>query len=1018
MRSPTQPKFADFIPRFLGLLFRPEDRVVLAHRQPPQCASDWINHSDTLENVVSLLLSGYAATSNVYFRASAHDGTCHFGKTNCVRVRALFLDLDCGLAGHAKPSPFATLDDATGYLLTLPVRPSIAWQTGHGVQAAFLLREPYLFPAGGGDPDSSSRYEAVSAKLSAMSMSDGTFTPEHAFRLPLSVNEKWWSEPPQPAVTGELLWCKDDLTYTFDQLAGACAAYGVEEHLHQARHAQEAKDASGAEEDPKAVQDAPYESLPEDVRQDVERAHDERSGAMFSLIGRLIRQGYGDPTIRDAIRRGPDFQRKYRGRLNAEVDRCICKIRSGRYVFPGELAPAITIYNTPVSVRLSECPPLPPALDAMLDRYAKRFGLALSGRVRTAARFHEHVFGTVRSGVLETPCGSGKSTWAFAHIALNATVDSRHLYVVETVEALHRAADTLQALADVPVGRVHGFKREHCHELCGIWRDWRDCGRRHPRSACHTCVARARCCFYNRDTEESKPILCLTHNGLVRLLEDNSPVLDDASILVDEGLSPFNTAEFTLSELEDLQALAQNVNPELGRVFPYSRLAHEKEFVTWDLPEAADTFARRAYVFRDENQTAALQGVYDALRTCAGVGLAEDPFHQHPGDAERAGDTLTRLLNFTRPSRAYDATYAFRELYDDKGTRYAVTRSRFSFDTQRPYRRLWVLNASAQLSPYQYPDGMPVYGCQDLPDNSHLLTLHVAVGHPTKNQQELTVRTSQVLLAFGNSLRRHTRILVATDKDERSLPAITEQLQRLHGTNAQIVHLTRGRIKGSNAAGECTLAYLTGMSTFTTLDDCALHAALLLRRTFADRPFVYRMEGGVNWPGGMPYLPIMRTLYALRSLDEIYQSLWRTCLRNDRPAEAIITVPFAHWLVALWRTVMPRFVMGNAKRERFIPASEICRLLPPVPPERHDPRSVVADWRFETDELMEGLRIVNSAPGTEFTKKQVAEELGYKDWGKSKRAIMGLLGDFFEDVPDNVQRLRRRTPPDWIADPL
>jgi hypothetical protein len=1004
MRLAPQPAFQAFVPRFLSLLFGPDDRFVVARLTARTGAKPlWDNASLPREQAIRQILSQPDAP-NVYFRASAHDGSRLYAKVNCTRTRALFLDLDYGKAGHKAASPFASLDDAAGYLLTLPLRPSIAWHTGHGLQACFLLKEPYLFPPGGGAAESILRFEAVTGRLSKMAMSDSTFTPEHAFRVPLTINSKRHTDANLPDVRGELLWCDEKCVYAFEDIEITCAAYGAEEHLAETLAAQKAQ--AGPAEAQEVIQ-AEYADLPEELRQDIEARHPEhgitRHQAQYRIIGRMIRMGYDDTTIHNAMSKGPDFREKYERLLPVDITRCIGKLRLGHSVYPGTLAPTITIYNTPVPVPLADCAPLPPALDAMLSEYVDVTGATLGDRVRQAARFHEHLFQSTRSGILETPCGSGKSSWAIAHIALNARPDRRYVYVTETVDALYRAADTIAKLTDTPVGRVHGFNRDKCQELCGHLHNWWNCGATHPASVCHTCPARADCCYYTRQAEEQKPILCMTHSGLIRALEEDSKLLEDTCILVDEGLSPFNTATFTDAELDNLQKLVR-VPLDLGSLFPYSRRAHAQELAVWQIPEDAETFARRNYVFRDEAQTAALAAVYNTLRARGALGLQQsDAFR--PGDMDKGRETLAELANLFRPSRLNDATYAYREVRDQDGVRYSVTRNRFRFNEERRYRKLWVLNASALLSPYPYPENMSVYSCPDLPDSSHLLTVNVVRGNPTRSRQEANVRLSEIVLRLGPDMRQHRRILVATDKDEGARPEVERQIKAVHGDEAEIVYLTRGRIKGVNTAGQCSLAYLTGMATFTTVDDCALHAALLLRRTLPDQPYAYNRTGKPNWPGGKPYLPIMRNLYALRSLDELYQALWRTCIRNDKPAVAIIAVPDPYWLLALWRTVAPHFVMGTAYEETKTKVVRDERV-----PQADQRRQKAVICKVEMDDHMAGLCIVNMPPGTEITKKQVADQLGYtgdRAWEKNKAEIMQLLGYFFEDGSTN-RMLRRK----------
>jgi len=116
MRKPPQYEAAEFLPRFFGLLFGPDDRVVvselLPRTKPPHGWEDnSLPHPRAVESALRLC---ELDVPNVYFRASAHDGSAGYGVAQCVRIRALFLDVDYGQSGHKKGTPFKTEDDALG----------------------------------------------------------------------------------------------------------------------------------------------------------------------------------------------------------------------------------------------------------------------------------------------------------------------------------------------------------------------------------------------------------------------------------------------------------------------------------------------------------------------------------------------------------------------------------------------------------------------------------------------------------------------------------------------------------------------------------------------------------------------------------------------------------------------------------------------------------------------------------------------------------------------------------------
>lgn len=55
-------------------------------------------------------------------------------KDNCVCTGSIIVDMDYGTEGHRKASFFATEEDALNCLRTLPIKPSLVWNTGHGLQ--------------------------------------------------------------------------------------------------------------------------------------------------------------------------------------------------------------------------------------------------------------------------------------------------------------------------------------------------------------------------------------------------------------------------------------------------------------------------------------------------------------------------------------------------------------------------------------------------------------------------------------------------------------------------------------------------------------------------------------------------------------------------------------------------------------------------------------------------------------------------------------------------------------------
>ena len=1015
MRMPVQPKYEEFLPHFLRALFEPGDIVNVARLVPstqPDKEVDRLDASHLRDDAIKFLLP-CADLSNYYFGASAVDGTGVYGKRNCVLARAFYLDIDYGKTGHRKAGAFERLEDVLGYLLTMPLLPSIAWATGHGVQAAYLLKDPYRID---GQVDRIERYERVGKRLGRMAMADDTFTIHHLFRVPLSLNHKFWLKKPAPEVRGELLWMESERKFAFEQIEAAVAGYGIDDHMAQARLDTLAELAGDEEDEAKNDPEyVPFDKLPEDIRKLITEEPDDRSQQFWDVIGKMVRLKYGDKTIFDAVDKGSYFHDKYDTpkRFKEEFDRCLAKQRNEKRAYEAELAPHLRGHNKPVQVAMAECAALPQNLSDMLGRYDKACGIELGQRVYDAARFHEHMFQSQKEGVLESPCGSGKSTWALAHIVLNASTGNQYIYVSETVDALYAAAGTLEKLTQTPVGRVHGFNREKCHELCDTWHTWQECNPKSAQSACRTCAQRAACAFFNRDAERGKPIVCMTHEGLRRAIEENSALLEDASILVDEGLDPFATWDVLLSDLKLLRKGCPDI--PLEDFFPYSSFACEAELSKRDVASGVDVFAQRNYVYRNERQTAALRAACTELRNrLRAPQPILDPFKSGPADEDRVREVLADLLNFFRLSAAGDAAYAFHETNDDRGHKFTLKRMRFQLDVPRKYRKLWQLNASAQLSAFPYPENLKVYACPDLPGNSHLVTLHVLHGNPTKKNREQNIWMADVVMGIRSALElaRHLKVLVTTDKGADLLDDIKAKVQAAF-KGAEIVHLTRGRIKGVNTAGACTFAMIAGMPLFTTIDDFALHAALLLRRTYPDRPLVRSKKGTLSWNRGGPRVPAIRQAYALRALDELYQTIYRAAVRNDLATEAIVAVPDLQWLLLLWTTVMPRFNLGLAyKRVKLAGESddENGEEQDDEAPQKVDgkPEETATEY-YERDAAIDGLRVICSPPGTEFPKQQLADMFSDDAeavWKDVKGRAWPLLKLFFEEGSTN--RVMRR----------
>jgi hypothetical protein len=139
-------------------------------------------------------------------------------------------------------------------------------------------------------------------------------------------------------------------------------------------------------------------------------------------------------------------------------------------------------------------------------------------------------------------------------------------------------------------------------------------------------------------------------------------------------------------------------------------------------------------------------------------------------------------------------------------------------------------------------------------------------------------------------------------------------------------------------------------------------------------------------PRGQFQWPAMNNIYALTALNELYQTLWRTAVRNNQPVEAIVVIPDAEWLSVLWRTVMPGFKLLGAYK--------------------------LKGQELRDESLMTGLvGLMAEPPGMELPKDAIAQRLGYggkNPWKENKEGVLALLSPFFGEGSTN-RCLRRKS---------
>jgi len=688
-------------------------------------------------------------------------------------------------------------------------------------------------------------------------------------------------------------------------------------------------------------------------------------------------------------------------------------------------------------IGLADCRPLRPEVGEKLRAYCDIHGLKdgqATGKMRETARFFDHVARTHGSGVLLAPCGTGKTSWALCLIAAGAPDGNRRILVVETISRVHELAGALESLTEVPVGRLHAFDAETCGNLrraAGLEFNerrytWRNCNPEKTESPCHACGENVRCVMYRRAEEEEKPVLVMTHAGLVSLMERGSGILQGADVIIDEALDVY--ADWVV-EHRDLERVQQcSPDPvDWTALFPYSRAAVAHTGADIHISKGARTYAARNFVFM-EGLPAGAGALRDRLarimRNPAGVDGNGRPLH----DTARVRDVIASLLHLLRVPVNGSPAFSFTETEREGRIIYPVRKARVALDGDHGWRSLLILNAGALLAAGGYPAGLPVFRRPDLPDMSDLLELHVIRVMPTKTALKRRMNLTMETLHHHVKWHRHSHVLVCTDSGGSGLGEVAGMIGALRrGENlepVEMVHLGRGRIRGSNKAGSCTLAFMSPMPLFTTVEDYALRAALLRRQTLpVNLVHDFGKEGAPPiMSRGRFSIPEMQRVFMLSALGEIQQSVWRAAVRNGVATEVVLVLQDEKWMTVLWSTVMPGAQVVSAIAE--LTKAETAALKAGDTAGARgtgEPGNVVPAGRtgrgqpvaFKVDRKILGLQtVVNMRAGETIGKGKLALLLGFGSsgknagqagpaWKNNKVAIRELVQPWLEECTDH-----------------
>ncbi|HCE42811.1 MAG TPA: hypothetical protein DET40_04635 [Lentisphaeria bacterium] len=589
-----------------------------------------------------------------------------------------------------------------------------------------------------------------------------------------------------------------------------------------------------------------------------------------------------------------------------------------------------------------------------LDRYCALTGAVKSQKMVDACDFINHIVDKVDEAAIQIDCGTGKSSWAHARCAAYASKATPHVYVVPTRDEVTRAASNLTQMTNGEAAGIYlGWNQDECQSLSGRNLTFDKCMRTGSKSACARCPGRKLCLYRQSLRGLRRPLVVMTRESFIVLCGKGFDFTSH-TILCDEDINVFADEIFTLGgmrRLADIFSMAGDYNvSQLVRT-----LMSGAKF--WAAAPVPDSAAR--YMRLDSDSVA--------------HALAEILRYMGTHTLKRDDELLVfRFVMFFRSAAACKAAYAY---YFD-GRDVFVKKNRIDLQSFTAYKKLIILNATASLSMVRLSGRAKIWRCRELEKyrREGSVSLFIVPANATKSRADRNTAAGLQLLSehiLAAGCEPDTWVLVVANRNDGGrADRVEAALGAEYGLS--VFRLSRGLLRGTNAAKQCTIAFLPSAGFFTTLVDCALHVALKQGKDFLWSEVVCH-DGRPRMRKGRFINSKLQDVYMRKSLTEFYQGIFRTAVRDGGSVAVILPLPDAEWVTALWRLTpfKVRAVHGGGRKAR----------------------------------LFSGIgTLLDMEAGKPVSKTAVAELLGYKAWKSSRTVIMKLLKDFYVVSGRNLVR--------------
>ncbi len=517
--------------------------------------------------------------------------------------------------------------------------------------------------------------------------------------------------------------------------------------------------------------------------------------------------------------------------------------------------------------------------------------------IKQTSRFISHVWETNNKSIIDVPCGGGKTQWSMAYIyscvakwvdpliSLSSDPPAPNpIYLV--VDTLKTGIERQQALLNnlkIPpeyIGFFHSFWAEECEALRGDGNGYTYHDIVAQRTLCKDCQYREKCTFFNRNTEISRKVVIMAHEQFVRLHE-RGKIDPSRDIIIDEEPKLYYSVVLFLNHLKSFVDSTEKASINSENIRKIRNVAIQ--LIEMGEPNRIQSACKFHVSITNDEKLAAIKD----LEEWAG---SQGSGNRGSVDADDDMDVILPKSQATIYALGYALLSGARTYTYSDGQTISIARDRIDF---RIPNRVTILNGSARVSSYMYPDDMSVWTCPSLRKTYPNLYLHCICALASKKWFQSPDNIQVLVDAAKNALNINEPIFLAVNKiNGRGKVGLSVQnaiCKSFSGTTIDVGE--RGKIRGANDWLDKKQG-IVGCSIFTDMAHYALHAAIRCDQEFQREQLFNGVHPRFNKRSSLAEQAVNEE-FLYQSADEIYQTIMRLAVRHDNNEEAhvVLLVP-------------------------------------------------------------------------------------------------------------------------------